>query len=146
MADQEAKRAAQGPTVLVAKILPPWIHPKDYYATQETSFRYSAEDHQMMEKLRLTQESPYGVMQAEGRKQVLLREEGCKYVTNLHQLTHLGAKKLKEVVRSSDYYVIGLSDLAKKVVKNCKACALTNARPIMYTPGKRLRGDRPGAY
>ena len=61
-------------------------------------------------------------------------------------MTHLGAKKLKGVVRSSDYYVIGLSDLAEEIVKSCKACAMTNAGHSMYTPGKRFRDDRPGAY
>ena len=61
-------------------------------------------------------------------------------------MTHLGAKKLKGVVRSSDYYVIGLSDLAEEIVKSCKACAMTNAGHSMYTPRKRLRGDKSGAY
>ena len=61
-------------------------------------------------------------------------------------MTHLGAKKLKGVVRSFDYYVTGLSDLAEEIVKSCKACAMTNVGHSMYTPEKRLRGDRPGAY
>ena len=59
----------------------------------------------------------------------------------------MGAKKLKDVIRPSDYYVIGLSDLAEEVVKSCKACAMTNAGHSIYTPGKRLRSnDQPGAY
>jgi hypothetical protein len=33
-----------------------------------------------------------------------------------------------------------------KFTKECSACALTNAGCSPYTPGKRLRGDRPGAY
>lgn len=64
----------------------------------------------------------------------------------MHHLTPLGAKKLKDVVKPSDYYVIGPSDLAEEVVKSCKACAITNAGHSIYTPGKRLRGDRPEAY
>lgn len=35
----------------------------------------------------------------------------------------MGAKKLKGVVRSSDYYVTGLSDLAEEIVKT--------ARPVL---------------
>lgn len=35
--------------------------------------------------------------------------------------------------------------MANEVV-SCKACTVTNAGHSMYTPGKRLRGDRPGAY
>ena len=61
-------------------------------------------------------------------------------------MTHLGAKKFKGVVRSFDYYVTGLSDLAEEIVKSCKACAMTNAGHSMYTPGKRLRGNCLGPY
>ena len=76
-----------------------------------------------MDKLGLRKETPYGVETEQG-KLVLPQEEGQKYVTNLHYLTHLGAKKLKGVVRSFDYYVTGLSDLAEEIVKSCKACAM----------------------
>jgi hypothetical protein len=58
----------------------------------------------------------------------------------------LGAKKLKGVLRSSDYYVIGLSDLTEEIVKSCKACAMTNTRHFVYTLEKRLWGNWPGAY
>jgi hypothetical protein len=58
----------------------------------------------------------------------------------------LGAKKLKVVVRSSDYYFIGLSDLEEEIIKTYKACAMTNAGHSMYTPEKRLRSNWPGAY
>jgi hypothetical protein len=36
-----------------------------------------------------------------------------------------GQKKLKGVVRSFDYDVTGLSDLAEEIAKSCKACAMT---------------------
>jgi hypothetical protein len=93
-----------------------------------------------MDKLRLVKETPYGVVETEEGKLVPQQEERHKYVTNLHYLTHLGAKKLKGVVMSSDNYVIGLSDLVEEIVKSCKACVMTNAGNSMYTPGKR-----PGA-
>lgn len=76
-----------------------------------------------MDKLGLIKETPYGVVETEEGKLVVPREEEHKYVTNLHYLTHLGAKKLKGVVRSSDYYVTGLSDLAEEIVKT--------ARPVL---------------
>lgn len=120
--------------------------PKGYYDVRETSFKYSFEDYQIIEKLGITiGETPYGVQEAKGGRLILPQEEGQKHITNLHNLTHLGAKKLKDVIRSLDYYVIGLSDVANEVV-NCKACAVINAGHSLYTPGKRLRGDRPGAY
>ena len=118
-ADLTAKQAAQGAMILAVK------EPKDYYDVRETSFRYTPEDYQVMDKLGLIKETPYGVVETEERKLVLPWEVGHKYVTNLYYLTHLGAKKLKGVVRSFDYYVTGLSDLAEEIVKSCKACAMT---------------------
>ena len=53
---------------------------------------------------------------------------------------------MKGVVRSFDYYVTGLSDLAEEIVKSCKACAMTNTGHFVYTPEKRLRGNWLGAY
>jgi hypothetical protein len=55
-------------------------------------------------------------------------------------LTHLGAKKLKSVVRSFHNYVTGLSDLAEEIVKGCKACAMTNAGYSMYILLRRGSG------
>ena len=80
-----------------------------------------------MEKLKIVQGySPYGVAETEDGKSILPQKEGRCYVTNLHQLTHLGTKKLKDVIRHSDYHVMGLSDIAQEVVQNCRACALIN--------------------
>jgi hypothetical protein len=126
MADLTAKQAGQGAMILAIK------EPKDYYDVRDTSFRYSPENYQVMDKLGLVKETPYGVVKTEEGKLVLPWEEGHKYVTNLHYLTHLGAKKLKGVVRSSDYYVSGLSDLVEEIVKSCKTCAMTNAGHSMY--------------
>ena len=119
MADLTAKQVAQGAMILAVK------EPKDYYDVRETSFRYTPEDYQIMDKLGLRKETPYGVVETEEGKLVVPREEEHKYVTNLHYLTHLGAKKLKGVVRSSDYYVIGLPDMAEEIVKSYKDCAMT---------------------
>ena len=98
--------------------------PKDYYDIRETSFRYTPEDYKQMEKLKIVQGySSYGVPETEDGKSILPQKEGRCYVTNLHQLTHLGTKKLKDVIRHSDYHVMGLSDIAQEVVQNCRACA-----------------------
>ena len=42
--------------------------------------------------------------------------------------------------------MIKLHSIAEQVVKSCEACALTNASCPFNEPGKRLRGDWPGAY
>ena len=73
-------------------------------------------------------------------------KEGQQYVANLHWLTHLGTKKLKEIVKNSNYYVIKLSDVAQEIVNKCQACALTNAGHHKNVTGRWLRGDQPGAY
>lgn len=145
MADMAAKQAAQGAMILAAE--QKTKEPKDYYDIRETSFRYTPEDHKQMEKLKIVHGySPYGVAETEDGKSKLPQEGGRHHVTNLHQLTHLGTKKLKDIIRHSDYHVMGFSDIAQKVVQNCKVCALTNAGHHLGAPGKRLRGDRPGAY
>ena len=48
-----------------------------------------------MDKLGLVKETLYGVVETEEIKLILPWKEGHKYVTNLHYLTHLGAKKIK---------------------------------------------------
>ena len=47
MADLTAKQAAQAAMILKVKEL------KDYYDVRETSFRYTSEDYQVMDKLGL---------------------------------------------------------------------------------------------
>ncbi|XP_057343881.1 uncharacterized protein LOC130679279 [Manis pentadactyla] len=47
---------------------------------------------------------------------------------------------------NSPYHVIGLGKLADEVVKNCVPCQLVNVSKNQAISGKRLRGDRPGAY
>ena len=61
MADLTAKQVAQGAMILAVK------EPKDYYDVRETSFRYTPEDYQIMDKLGLRKETPYGVVETEGK-------------------------------------------------------------------------------
>ena len=84
----------------------------------------------------------------EGRteKRVLTEEEGLKYLADIHRLTHLGAKKMIRLVSRSPYHIPGLQQAAEGLVRNCRACALTNAGSSKLYGGKRLRGDRPGTY
>jgi hypothetical protein len=51
----------------------------------------------------------------------------------------LGAKKLKGVVRFSDYYVIGLP-LGRRNTQSCNAGAMTNTGHFVYTLEKRGSG------
>ena len=61
MSDLTGKQVAQGATILAVK------KPKDYYDVRKTSFRYTSEDYQIMDKLGLRKETPYGVVETEGK-------------------------------------------------------------------------------
>ena len=60
-------------------------------------------------------------------KRVLTEEEGLKYLADIHRLTHLGAKKMIKLVSRSPYHIPGLQQAAEGLVRNCRACTLTNA-------------------
>lgn len=79
-------------------------------------------------------------------KQTLTEEEGLEYLTTIHRLTHLRAKKMVRLVSKSPYHIPQLQKTVEGLVKNCRACTLTNAGPNKIHGGKRLRGDRPGTY
>ena len=131
MADQEAKRVAQGPMVLTIET---WHNQlEDPYRSLKVSFNYTLEDYQQMDKLSFNFENSYGLREAKDGKVILPQKEGKKYVANLHQLTHLGAKHLQTLVKSSNYYVLGISDVAEAIVRNCVPCAMTNAGTILIS-------------
>jgi hypothetical protein len=108
MADQVAKKAAQGSMNLVIKTIS-----------------------------QLVEENT--------EKRILTEEEGVDYLANIHCLTHLGPKKMTELVNSSPYHIPRLQKAVEDLVKNCRACALTNAGSSKYHGGRCLR-DRPGTY
>ena len=57
-----------------------------------------------------------------------------------------GSQTLETLVKASTFYVLRLTDVAEAIVKNCVPCAMTNAGHSRYAPGRRLGGERPGAY
>jgi hypothetical protein len=141
MADLAAKQAAQGAMIL--KTREKNKEPKDHYELRNAGFNYTPKDQELINKLpEISGYSPHGVARTQDGCSVLPTKEGQQYVANLHRLTHLGTKKLKEIVKSSNYYVIKLSNVAQDIVDKCKACALTSARHHKSAPRKRLRGDR----
>ena len=68
-----------------------------------------------MDKLGLVKETLYGVVKTVEGKLVLPWEERHKYVTNLYYLTHLGAKKLKDVVNGPTFVAQVSQGLAKNL-------------------------------
>lgn len=120
MADQTAKQAAHGTTVLIEEIR---NHPPEP-----------------------PEHTHKGCALTEDGQIVLPAKEGQDYVKRLHQLTHLGTEKLKQLIKSSKYCVQDLHTTTKQVVEACQACTMTNAARPFKEPGKRMRGDRPGVY
>ena len=82
MADQVAKKAAQGSTTLVIKTTP-----------------------------QLVEENT--------EKRTLTEEEGLDYLASIHRLTHLGLKKMTELVNRSPYHIPRLQKAVEDLVKNC---------------------------
>lgn len=52
-------------------------------------------------------------------KKILTEEEGLEYLTNIHHLTHLGPKKMTELVNRSPYHIPRLQKAVEDLVKNC---------------------------
>ena len=99
-----------------------------------------------MDNLGFTAENSQCQRAASNGKIILPQKEGKRFIENIHLLSHLGAKYLQTQVKSSTFYVLRLSDVAEAVVKKCVLCAMTNVGHSRYPPGRRLRGDHPGAY
>ena len=51
-----------------------------------------------------------------------------------------------KLVSKSPYHILGLQRVAEDLVRNCRACALTNAGSSRLHGRRHLRGDRPGTY
>lgn len=141
-----AKQVAQQVTILTEKGQALVETP----AIDDSNHIYSAEDFKILKNMvcrKQAQEFSLGelALTVEGRM-ILPTKERISYVQKLHQLTHLGADKLKQLVKASKYHVLNLHSTIKQVVDSCQACALTNAARPYREPGKRRRGDRPGVY
>ena len=92
--------------------------------------------------IKTTPQSSKGISE----KQTLTEEEGLEYLTNVHHLTHLGEKKMIKLANRSPYCIPQLQKIVKDLIKNCRVCAVTNARSSKTQNSRRLQGDRPGTY
>lgn len=146
MVDLVAKQVAQQVTILAEKSQTPVKTP----VTDDSNHIYSANDFKILENMvcrKQAQEFSFdGVVRTMDGRVILPTKEGISYVQRLHQLTHLGADKLKQLVKASKYHVLNLNSTIRQVVDSCQACTLTNAARPYQEPGKRRRGDRPGVY
>ncbi|XP_066228780.1 uncharacterized protein [Saccopteryx leptura] len=74
-------------------------------------------------------------------------EDVRKFLQMAHHLTHLGTDKLVQLLQDDKTLTTPEKrQIAKEIVKACKACQMVNAYPTKGTSGTRLRGTRPGQY
>ena len=96
MADWAAKQVVQGiPALPVESIEEP-------KGTPEISFEYTSKDYEMIEDLEEQGKSKgfsyHGIARTKEGKIILPYREGKAYVKRIHPLTHLGAKKLCDLI------------------------------------------------
>ncbi|KAL6066804.1 hypothetical protein STEG23_038117 [Scotinomys teguina] len=84
---------------------------------------------------------------SESTSEPMPAEKVPEYLRRVHQLTHLGVRKLQQlIVDIKDLTHKEKRLLARAVVEQCKACQLVNAYPSRTAKGVRLRGTRPGQH
>jgi hypothetical protein len=100
MADLAAKQAAKGAMILIAREKNKEL--KDHYELKDAGFDYTPEDQELIGKIaEICGYTPQRVAKTQDGRSVLPTKEGQQYVANLHRLTHLRTKKLKEIVKNS---------------------------------------------
>lgn len=87
-----------------------------------------------------TSSPPGGILE----KQTLTEEEGLEYLTTIHSLTHLRARKMVRLVSKSPYHIPQLQKTVEDLTKNCRACMLTNAGSNKIMEENACRGTDQG--
>ena len=78
---------------------------------------------------------------------ILPEQLGIELLRKIHNATHLGAKKMQDLVRTAKIVIKDYRVKIEKIASDCKACLLTNpTKTSGATKGARERGTRPGAY
>ena len=76
-------------------------------------------------------------------KIILPRRLGKKLVDQIHQGTHLGSRKLKELI-GKQFQASKLGRMVQDVVDRCAQCQAVNVGRTKMGRGKRERGKEPG--
>ena len=78
---------------------------------------------------------------------ILPEKLGIELLWKSHNATHLGARKMQDLVRTAKIVIKDSWAKIKNIVSDCKAFLLTNpTKTSGATKGARERGTRPGAY
>ncbi|XP_023601033.1 uncharacterized protein LOC111823511 [Myotis lucifugus] len=106
--------------------------------------KYSQEELQRIKKLPKAQEIKGWWHTPEGEL-ILPDWLGDTILKHMHQSTHLGARKMKDLIQHARIKIHQQNTKIDQVVSACKTCQLTNARVGSNKEGTRLRGTKPGA-
>lgn len=105
---------------------------------------YATEEHQTF----LTQGAQpqrSGWLQTSDGRPCLPQALGRQLITQLHHLTHLGARKLNELIRNK-FKVLNLTATVQDIVSRCTACAKVNISSHPRQMGTRFAGAYPGEH
>ena len=79
-------------------------------------------------------------------KELVLPDQlGVSILEHTHRSTHMGARKLKDLIRHAGIKIHQQDTKIEQAVSAWKTCQLTNARATSNEKGTRLRGTRLGA-
>ncbi|XP_073648710.1 serine hydrolase RBBP9 isoform X3 [Tursiops truncatus] len=140
LADQTARKAAHTPIPLLPLQLPD-PGPREIPPQPD----YSEDDIRWMSKLPLTQVRDGWWRDA--KNNILLPERlGTLVLERIHRSTHLGARRLQDLIRQTGLKIKNVSEKTERLVADCAVCQLHNASTHPSTTGIRERGNQPGAY
>ena len=106
---------------------------------------YSTRDLDWIKSLPMAQQLA-GWWRAADSSLILPEELGKQVLLKMHRATHLGTRKMQDLIRHAKITMKDVRMIIGDIVSNCKACQLTNAVPHPADQGIRERGTRPEAY
>ena len=75
---------------------------------------------------------------------ILPEQLGIELLRKIHNATHLGAKKMQDLVRTAKIVIKDYRVKIEKIASDCKACLLTNpTKTLGAIKGARERGTCP---
>ncbi|XP_077894559.1 protein NYNRIN-like isoform X1 [Ictidomys tridecemlineatus] len=145
LADETAKKAALGPQLLIMTLLPQQVDPP--HANHEEQWVYEDKDLNVIQRLGATYSPEDNTWKYQG-KTIMPLKDAKQLMKSLHRLTHLGAKKIKELLDRGEgtLYLPNRDQLLRQTAENCQACAQVNAGKNKIGIGIRIKGHKPGTH
>ncbi|XP_029778843.1 uncharacterized protein LOC115278501 [Suricata suricatta] len=140
LADQTARQVAQK-SISVLPVKLPDPGPRDLPPQPE----YSVEDLAWVHQLLRTRTRD-GWWWDSRDDLILPKKLGQEILTKIHHSTHLGSRRLQDLIRYSKITFKNKSEELEKITTTCSTCQLQNAYPHTSSKGNRERGTVPGVY